>query len=94
MCNPGDHVVGIDTSSTHVIDFIAPVCGNRLKNRPATYGRPSAGRKVGTLRTPRCPPGAVMTVLHVFWDKTPLVNRVGFACWTIVGNQMTNSFPN
>jgi uncharacterized protein YkwD len=94
MCNPGDHVVGIDTRATHVIDFIAPVCGNRIKNATATYGRPSAGGKAGTLRTPRCPQGAIMTVLHVHWDNTPLVNRVGFACWNIHTNQMTNSLPD
>jgi hypothetical protein len=91
-CEPGDTLVGIDAMATHVIDFIAPVCGNRQKDSLATYGRPSAGALAGTLYKPRCPPDAVLTILHVFADKTPLVARVGFTCWNIKTQEMTNSY--
>jgi hypothetical protein len=93
-CEPGDTLVGIDAMATHVIDFIAPVCGNRQKDSLATYGRPSAGALAGTLYKPRCPPDAVLTILHVFADKTPLVARVGFTCWNIKTQEMTNSFAD
>lgn len=93
-CEPGDQLVGIDTMATHVIDFIAPVCGNRRTDPLATYGRPSVGGQVGTLRKPRCPPSGVVTILHVFIDRTPLVSRVGFTCWNIVNNAMSDSFAD
>lgn len=80
-CEPGDSVVGFDVMATHVITRIAPVCGNRKEG--GTYGRPWVGSDVAgaTLYKPRCEPGSVLTILHVFWDMTPLVNKFGFTCW-------------
>jgi hypothetical protein len=92
-CEPGHSLVGIDTMATHVIDRIAPVCGDRKASATDTYGRPWVGGEAGTLRKPRCPPDAVVTVLHVFVDSGLLVNRVGFTCWNPKTNAMTDSFP-
>jgi hypothetical protein len=80
-CEPGDSVVGFDVMATHVIARIAPVCGNRKEG--GTYGRPWIGSDVAgaTLYKPRCEPGSILTILHVFWDRTPLINNLGFTCW-------------
>ena len=93
-CESGHFVVGLDTMATHVIDGIAPVCGDRRNDALATYGRPLAGGVAGTVRKPRCPPDSVLTILHVFIDNAQLVNRVGFTCWNTRTNEMTDSFPD
>jgi hypothetical protein len=89
-CEPGDQLVGVDVVSTNVIVSIAPVCGNRRKSALDTYGRPWVGGQDGPWRKLRCPPRSVLTVLHVFIDKTPLVSKVEFACWNIDTNKMDN----
>jgi hypothetical protein len=97
-CDPGSQVVGFDVVASHVLIRIAPVCGDRRKDPLATYGRPWAGGSLfnasTTLYKPRCELDAVVTILHVFWDKTPLVNRLGFTCWHTRNNAMSNSLPN
>lgn len=92
-CEPGHFLVGFDAAATHVIDGIAPVCGDRRNDALATYGRPWAGGLAGTVHKPRCPPDAVLTILHVFIDNGQLVSQVGFTCWNTRTNEMTNSFP-
>ena len=91
-CEPGDQLVGFDVIASHVLVALAPVCGNRKLSPTDTYGRPWAGGEAtaGSYK-PRCELDAVITILHVFWDKTPLVNRVGFTCWHTRNNRMTNS---
>ena len=94
-CEAGGQVVGFDVVATHVLIRIAPVCGDRKKSPTDTYGRPwSGGDAAGTLYKRRCELDAVITILHVFWDKTPLVNRLGFTCWHTRNNAMTNSSAN
>ena len=94
-CDPGGQLVGFDVVASHVLIRIAPVCGDRKKDPLATYGRPWAGgNAAGRLYQRRCELDAVITILHVFWDKSPLVNRLGFTCWHTRNNAMTNSFPN
>lgn len=81
-CEPGDFLVGFDTQHTHVIDHIAPICGN--KARGGTYGRPWAGqRPKGPTAVDEqllCPAGSILTILHVFVDNGALVNNVGMTC--------------
>jgi len=91
-CEPGDFLVGFDVMATHVIDRIAPVCGHARQG--GTYGRQWIGGNAGTLHKPRCQPGAILTILHVFADKTPLVNRLGFTCWHPGTGAVTNSLPD
>src|SRR5262245_25849711 len=92
-CEPGDFLVGFDVIHTHVIDRIAPVCGDARKG--GTYGRPWIGGvpKLATRRDrkERCQPGALLTILHVFADRIPLVNRVGFTCWHPGTGDVTNN---
>jgi hypothetical protein len=94
-CEPGGQLVGFDVIATHVLIAIAPVCGDRKKSPTDTYGRPwVGGEATGNTYKPRCELDAVITILHVFWDKTPLVNRLGFTCWHTRNNRMTNSSPS
>lgn len=91
----GGQLVGFDVVATHVLIKLAPVCGDRKASPTDTYGRSwVGGNAAGTLRKVRCEPDSVLTILHVFWDKTPLVNRLGFTCWNTRNNKMTNSLPN
>jgi hypothetical protein len=91
VCEPGGQLVGFDVISTHVLIAIAPVCGDRKASPTDTYGRAwVGGEATGEARKPRCPLDAVITILHVFWDKTPLVNRVGFTCWQTRNNSLSN----
>jgi hypothetical protein len=93
-CDPGGQLVGFDVVASHVLIRIAPVCGDRKKSPTDTYGRTwSGGDAAGRLYQRRCELDAVITILHVFWDKTPLVNRLGFTCWHTRNNKMTNSLP-
>jgi hypothetical protein len=90
-CEPGDQLVGFDVIASHVLIAIAPVCGNRKKSPTDTYGRPMVGGEAtASSYKPRCELDAVITILDVFWDNTPLVNRVGFTCWHTRNNRMTN----
>jgi hypothetical protein len=93
-CEPGDSIVGFDVMATHVITRIAPVCGDRKNG--GTYGRPWVGTDVdgATLHKPRCRPGSILTILHVFWDRTPLINKLGFTCWNPRTGTHNNSLPN
>lgn len=92
-CEPGDPVVGFDIWFTHVVQKIAPICGN-TKTRAGTYGRPTAGQASGNPTAHmECPPGGVLTILHVFTDKTPLVSGVGFTCWTAATAKNTDHPP-
>ncbi len=86
-CEPGDPVVGFDIWATHVVQMIAPICGST--RRGGTYGMPTAGQRIGQRQHVVCPPGGVLTILHVFADRTPLVSGVGFTCWT--ARNATNS---
>lgn len=91
-CEAGDQLVGLDVIATHVLIAVAPVCGNRKLSPTDTYGRAWVGGEAeGGSYKPRCELDAVITILHVFWDKTPLVNRVGFTCWHTRNMRMTNS---
>jgi hypothetical protein len=93
-CEPGDQIVGFDMIVDNVLIAIAPLCGNRKLSPTDTYGRPWAGGDAaGTPLKPRCELDAVVTILHVFWDKTPLVSRVGFTCWHTRNNNMKNFRP-
>ncbi len=95
-CKPGHVVVGLNTITEHVITAISPICGDRRNDQYATYRAETVGTGsgAGTLREPRCPPGAMMTSLHVFIDSTPLVSRVGFSCYNVGTQELTNSLPN
>jgi hypothetical protein len=95
MCDPGGEIVGFDTMEKNgVIVRIAPVCAKRQLSATDTYGRPWIGTDTGTTHNPRCEPSAVVTILQVFVGKIPLVSRVGFTCWNVKNNNMTNSYPN
>lgn len=93
-CESGDSIVGFDVMATHVITRIAPVCGNRKEG--GTYGRPWIGGEVAgaTLYKPRCAPGSILTILHVFWDKTPLINKFGFTCWNPKSGKTNDVLPS
>ena len=93
-CNAGDAVVGFDVEATHVITRIAPVCGDRMNG--GTYGTAWVGSEVAgaTLYKPRCKPGSILTIMHVFWDNTPLVSKLGFTCFNRANGQSNDSLPN
>lgn len=91
---PGGQVVGFDAVYTNVLIRIAPVCGDRRKSPTDTYGRPWIGGTVrGDGRQARCKLDEVVTILHVFWDKTPLVTRIGLTCWNTRNNALKNVMP-
>jgi hypothetical protein len=94
-CRPGDALVGIDALEKNgVITRVAPICGDRRVSSTDTYGSPWAGTDDGARHQVACPPDAVLTILHVFADTTPLVSRIGFTCWNMKTNEMTNRLPD
>jgi hypothetical protein len=81
-CEANDFLVGFDSNHTHVIDRLAPICGNKAHG--GTYGRPWAGQKPTVRHSVSehllCPAGSLLTILHVFVDSGDLVNNVGMSC--------------
>jgi hypothetical protein len=96
-CEQGGQVVGFDVGYTNVLIAIAPICGDRRKSPTDTYGRPVVGGQLQSGESGRnlmCDTDAVVTILHVFWDKTPLVTRIGLTCWNTRNNALTNVLPD
>ena len=68
----------------------------RGQKKGGTYGRPWAGSEVegATLHKPRCKPGSILTILHVFWDQTPLISKLGFTCYDAASRTNNDILPS